>query len=327
MNNLLPEGKLNNDLLIEIISTINNKNHNLKPKIGEDSAVLNIRKYNEILLSSDPITFETKKIGTNLLDVCANDIYASGGIPKWLLITTLIPINTDFSNLKEIMLELNKTAEDLGIDIIGGHTEVTKSVNKIILSGTIIGVYNQDFITGQKIEEKQSIILAGYAGIEASKIILDNYSKKTLNLIQLESFSKKESINIKKIADNGISTKKIIKMHDPTEGGIATALHELCEFGDVSCEIEFEKINFLPNFVEVCKDLEIDPMGSISSGCLLIICKQEDENIITSKYKSIGIPANIIGKTTNREKDNIIKKNKEKINLKRFDQDEILKIF
>ena len=327
MSDFLPEGKLNNDLLLEILSTINNKNSNTNPKIGEDSAVLDIRKYSEILLSSDPITFETKKIGTNLLDVCTNDIYASGGIPKWLLITTLIPINTNFSSIKKIILELSKAAKDLDIDIIGGHTEVTKSVNKIILSGSIIGVYNQDFKAGQKIQENQSIILAGYAGIESSKIIIDNSSKKNQNLIKLESFSKKESINIKKIANNGISTKKIIKMHDPTEGGIATALHELCEFGDVSCEIEFDKINFLPNFVEVCKDLEIDPMGSISSGCLLIICKQKDKNIITSKYKSIGIPVNIIGKTTNREKNNIIKINKEKTNLKRFDQDEILKIF
>ena len=82
MSDFLPEGKLNNDLLLEILSTINNKNSNTNPKIGEDSAVLDIRKYSEILLSSDPITFETKKIGTNLLDVCANDIYASGGIPN-----------------------------------------------------------------------------------------------------------------------------------------------------------------------------------------------------------------------------------------------------
>ena len=327
MSNFLPEGKLNNDLLKKLLSSINNRNHDIKPKIGEDSAVLDIKKYSEILLSSDPITFETKEIGSNLLDVCSNDIYASGGIPKWLLITTLIPVNTTYSSLKKIILKLNETAEKLGIDIIGGHTEVTKSVNKIILCGSIIGVYNQDFKANQKIYENQSIILAGYAGIEAANIILDNTSKKNQNLIKLKSFTKNESINVEKIANNGISTKKIIKMHDPTEGGIATALHEICEFGKVSCEIEFEKINFLPNFIEVCKDLKIDPIGAISSGCLLIICKKEDENIITSKYKTVGIPVNIIGKTTNKKKNNTIKINKEIINLKRFDQDEILKIF
>ena len=326
MSNFLPEGKLNNDLLVEILNSIKNKNPKTKPIIGEDSAVLDITKYSEILLSSDPITFETKEIGSNLLDVCSNDIYASGGIPKWILITTLIPINTTFSSLKKIISELNKSAEKLGIDIIGGHTEVTKSVNKIILSGSIIGVYNQDFRANQKIQENQSIILAGYAGIEASKIIINNSSKKNQNLIKLEKYSNNESINIKKIANSGISTKKIIKMHDPTEGGIATALHEICEFGNVSCEIEFEKIIFLPNFIEVCKDLKLDPIGSISSGCLIIICKKEDENIIVSKYESNGIPVNIIGKTTNKKNNNIININKEKINLKRFAQDEILKI-
>ena len=103
MSNFLPEGKLNNDLLVEILNSIKNKNPKTKPIIGEDSAVLDITKYSEILLSSDPITFETKEIGSNLLDVCSNDIYASGGIPKWILITTLIPINTTFSSLKKIL--------------------------------------------------------------------------------------------------------------------------------------------------------------------------------------------------------------------------------
>ena len=57
MNNFLPLGKLNNKLLIKILNDI--KNDGASPKIGEDSATINIRNDNNLLLSSDPITFDS----------------------------------------------------------------------------------------------------------------------------------------------------------------------------------------------------------------------------------------------------------------------------
>ena len=58
MNNFLPLGKLNNKLLIKILNDI--KNDGASPKIGEDSATINIRNDNNLLLSSDPITFDSE---------------------------------------------------------------------------------------------------------------------------------------------------------------------------------------------------------------------------------------------------------------------------
>ena len=52
MNNFLPLGKLNNKLLIKIVNDI--KNEGASPKIGEDSATINIRSDNNLLLSPPP---------------------------------------------------------------------------------------------------------------------------------------------------------------------------------------------------------------------------------------------------------------------------------
>ena len=94
---ILPEGKLNNNLLKKLFSDIKNSSPK-KPKIGEDSTEILIKDHKKILVSSDPITFETDDIGGNLIDICSNDIYASGGIPKWLLVTCLIPLNTSLAH-------------------------------------------------------------------------------------------------------------------------------------------------------------------------------------------------------------------------------------
>ena len=303
------------------------KNDGASPKIGEDSATINIRNDNNLLLSSDPITFDSENIGEYILDICANDIYAAGGEPKWFLITILIPPKTSYNKLKRVISKVNSRAQSLKVDIIGGHTEVTESVNKIVLSGTIVGRINKNFVPNQIVKGNQSIILGGQAGIEGSKIIVENTESNHKIISNLKKSIKNLTISVNNIAKIAISTGKIIKMHDPTEGGISTALHELCEFSDIGCEIIENEIKFVDNFNEACQILNLNPLGVISSGCLLMICKEKDSSEIINKLRSSDIPAIKIGKTTNSKKRNIIKKDGKKENLERFDQDEIIKIF
>ncbi|MCH2673328.1 MAG: AIR synthase-related protein [Dehalococcoidia bacterium] len=303
------------------------KNDGASPKIGEDSATINIRNDNNLLLSSDPITFDSENIGEYILDICANDIYAAGGEPKWFLITILIPPKTSYNKLKRVISKVNSRAQSLKVDIIGGHTEVTESVNKIVLSGTIVGRINKNFVPNQIVKGNQSIILGGQAGIEGSKIIVENTESNHKIITNLKKSIKNLTISVNNIAKIAISTGKIIKMHDPTEGGISTALHELCEFSDIGCEIIENEIKFVDNFNEACQILNLNPLGVISSGCLLMICKEKDSSEIINKLRSSDIPAIKIGKTTNSKKRNIIKKDGKKENLERFDQDEIIKIF
>ena len=220
MNSFLPVGKLNNKLLQDLLSEINNAGPT--PKIGEDSAIISIRDQEDLLVSSDPITFDSENIGKYVLDVCANDIYAAGGEPKWFLLTTLIPPKTRYSDLKKVLSEVNERAKLLNIDIVGGHTEITEAVNKIILSGTILGTFNKNFINGQVVKENQTIILGGLAGIEGSKIITENIKLSNSKLKNLSNLASNLSISVSEIAEIVISTGKIIKMHDPTEGGIST---------------------------------------------------------------------------------------------------------
>ena len=78
-----------------------------------------------------------------------------------------------------------------------------------------------------------------------------------MDLESLSNFSKNLSLSVKDISITAVNTKKVIKMHDPTEGGIATAIHEITEFGNVGCEIIYEIINFVNYFEETCKKLNL----------------------------------------------------------------------
>ena len=134
-------GKLNINLLDELLSSIKKKDPRLVmgPKVGEDAAVIDIGdKY--LISTTDPITFTSYRIGWYMVNVNANDIATMGGTPKWLLASIFLPENkTDSALVKEIFHDIEKAADELGIVLCGGHTEITQGLDRPIVSGHMLG--------------------------------------------------------------------------------------------------------------------------------------------------------------------------------------------
>jgi hydrogenase maturation factor len=59
-------------------------------------------------------------------------------------------------------------------------------------------------------------------------------------------------------------------MHDPTEGGIATAVHEIVHAANLGALIEAEMLTIFPETQMLCDHYYLDPLGLIASGALLI---------------------------------------------------------
>ena len=55
------------------------------------------------------------------------------------MLSVLLPENSSEAELKTLMHDIDKVCEQLQIEVIGGHTEVTKAVNQIIVTVTGIG--------------------------------------------------------------------------------------------------------------------------------------------------------------------------------------------
>ena len=90
-------------------------------------------------------------------------------------------------------------------------------------------------------------------------------------------------------------------MHDPTEGGLATGLFELARVSNTGVMIYEEKIKCLEEARILCSEYELDPMGVIASGALLIVVDPDDREAVTSKLVQNGIECSVIGKLTDKE--------------------------
>ena len=129
------------------------------------------------------------------------------------------------------MNELVQTARSLGIDIIGGHTEVTDSVTRTVVSVTMIGkpVVKGKMFKTSDVQPGDDIIMTKYAGLEGTAIIASDFSGE-LSLTEQERKELariKESLSVVKDGRIAAETDGIHAMHDITEGGVLGAVCEL----------------------------------------------------------------------------------------------------
>ena len=333
--NTFQVGKLNSNLLNELVSSIKKKDPRVVvgPKVGEDAAVIDFGdKY--LISTTDPITFTSYKIGWYMVNVNANDIATMGGTPKWLLASIFLPENrTDSALVKEIFHDIEKAADELGIALCGGHTEITKGLDRPIVSGHMLGEVDKDkLVTNSQASVGDEIILTKGIAIEGMALLAREkeleLSGKYGNLFveRVKTFLHDPGISVVKEAHIANQTADIRAMHDPTEGGLATGLLELASVSNTGVLIYEEKIRYLEETRILCSEYKLDPLGVIASGALLIVVAPDDREAVLSKIVQNNIECSVIGKLTDKDDGLKIIVGGEERELPFFEVDEITRV-
>ena len=107
--------------------------------VGEDCAALKLENGEIFVISTDPITGTAKDVGKLAVHITANDIASSGAEPIGIMLSLLLPEWVTEREMKEIMGQVEDACHVLNIQIMGGHTEVTKAVNQPVMTVTGVG--------------------------------------------------------------------------------------------------------------------------------------------------------------------------------------------
>ena len=342
----LRAGKLPPDLLASFLSELGapEKRVLLGPGVGEDAAFISFGS-TTLIAKSDPITFATDRIGWYAIQVNANDIAASGGTPKWFLATLLLPENEPASTAKEIFEQLHRAAQELGITLIGGHTEVTVGLPRPIIAGTMLGeAAPSETVSTSTAAPGDDVILTTGIAIEGTAIIArESKSQLTgagLSETEIEDAAAlldSPGISIVSAARIAGATGHVTAMHDATEGGLAGALEELALAYNTGITVDAARVTVLPETRRICDALDLDPWGLIASGALLITNKPAGTQDIITALSDDGIPASVIGAVTeydtesgpNQDPHDRLQRIVDGIAgpLPRFDRDEIARLY
>ncbi|MCR5790264.1 MAG: AIR synthase family protein, partial [Lachnospiraceae bacterium] len=252
------------------------------------------------VMSTDPITGTTHDIGALSVHVTANDIASSGAEVIGVMLSVLLPEGTEEEALKDMMRQVEETCEELHIQTIGGHTEVTGVVSAPVITVTGVGKVKRDrLITTSGAMVGDDVIVTKWIGLEGTSILAKE--KETLLAERFQPAfieeAKQFSRYLSVVADARTACRFAVhSMHDITEGGVFGALWEVAEASGVGLSIGLKDIPVRQETVELCEFFGISPYELISSGSMLITA--ENGYDIVQALREEGIHATVIGKVT-----------------------------
>ena len=272
-------GKLPPHVLTELLSNLGAADPRVLvgPGVGEDCAVVDMGD-RVLIAKSDPITFAADNVGRYVVQVNANDVACTGGVPRWFLPTVLLPASCTTDELRSIFADISDACRQIGVAIIGGHTEVTEGLPRPIVAGTMLGeLENRSRLvsTGGALDGDSIIVTTGVA-IEGAAILAREYGDE-LRALGLDGAALDNAAGY--LDDPGISvlpaaralfeTNSVHCMHDVTEGGLITALREVAAASNLGLVAEGESVPLLPECAAICEALGLDPLGLLGSGALI----------------------------------------------------------
>ena len=303
----------------------------LGPRVGEDAAAVDFGD-RLLVAKSDPVTFATDRAGWYAVQVCANDVACTGATPRWFLATLLVPERFSQDDAVRVFEDVVSACRELGVALIGGHSEVTQGIERPIVMGTMLGEVDRDrLISTGGAREGDSIVLTKGLAVEGTALLARDFPSALAQAGVTPDAVKKsaallDSPGISVITDALIccAQDRLHSLHDITEGGLATALHEVASASELGVAIEEGSVPILPETEEVCSALGLNPLGLLASGALLATLPAPAVPQLLHALERGGIDAWEIGQVLPPEEGCILfTRHGEELPLPVFDRDEL----
>jgi len=269
------------------------------PKVGLDAAAVAVDA-GVLVVASDPVTYAADRIGWYAVHVNANDIFVCGAEPKWLLADILLPPGQARA-AENILAEIHQACDELGVLLIGGHTEMTPDLPRPIVAGFMIGrAVGERVLTAAGVRQGDVIILTKGVAVEGTAVIAREFEGKLLEKLPRSVVRRSRRF----LEDPGISVRTDARialqngagaMHDPTEGGLLNGLWEMSRASGLAFHIDADRVNVFPETRAVCEYLDINPLGLLASGALLLSCAEKEAGNLLKAFASRDLAAAVIG--------------------------------
>ena len=332
----LPPGKLPGDLLDRLIETYRtppDPSVMVEASYGFDAAAISVGG-EPLVVKSDPITFATEEAAHYLVAVNANDIACMGATPRWMTVVGLLPEGgTTRESVERMFAELQQACTAANVSLVGGHTEITIGLDRPLLIGTMLGLSGDDgLLHPGKASVGDELWLTKYAGLEGTAILANERRDELAALIGERGISvaagliHDPGISVVRDAQVALSTHQVTALHDPTEGGVATAVHEIAEASSLGATVDRSVIPVRDDTRAICGYLGIDPLGLISSGALLMAAKPGAGETLTNAFDGTGIQLTRIGEMVDRDHGFTMRDGDDISPLPRYDSDELTRV-
>ena len=245
-----------------------------------------------------PIFFPGGDIGKLAVCGTVNDLAMGGARPLYLSLSFIIEEGLPQSELNEIVVSVQRAAQQAGVKIVTGDTKVVHrgSADKLFINTAGIGIIAEGVdISGSNAKPGDSVLLSGPIGDHGIAVLsrregLSFSTRLESDCAPLNSL----------VADMLNASPNIHCLRDPTRGGLATTLNELAEQSGVSIRIEEERVPVREEVLAACEMLGLDPLYIANEGRLVAIVTAEDADGVlrAMRRNRYGKEASLIGEVS-----------------------------
>ncbi|MDR7520929.1 MAG: AIR synthase family protein [Armatimonadota bacterium] len=293
--------------------------------IGQDCAVLDFGE-TACVVTTDPITGSAARLGWYAVHVACNDLAASGAEPVGLLLTVLLAESAGLADLDRIMAEAGSAAQGVGVEIVGGHTEVTPGLPKTLVVTAAIGrAPRGGYIRADGGRPGDTLVLTKAAGLEGTAILAEDLADRLRPAVGKATLARARGLieRISVVPEGRIAARAgATAMHDVTEGGVLTGVWELAEASGCGVDLNADAVPVLEETRAICRALNADPLGLIGSGAMLVAAP--DPAPVCAALAAAGIPSAVVGTLTEHER--IVRRGGTAVPLEPFDRDELWRV-
>lgn len=326
-------GKLPNEMLARLLDKVHHRDPRVivGPGIGRDATVIDTGGPKLLVAKTDPITFASDMIGWYAVNINANDVACTGAQPSWFLATVLLPEGASRELAESVFDQITGACDELEIELVGGHTEVTFGLDRPIVVGALLGeVERERLVRPDGGRPGDALILTKGIAIEGTGVLAREAGQR-LEMLRMspgdiaaaKRYIVDPGISVVREAAAACDAVRVHAMHDPTEGGLATALHELAEASGVGIIAQEEAIEVLPLTRAVCDAAGLDPLGLLASGALLIVVAEAQSARALAAIQTTGRAAWRIGSLAAAAEGVIMVSKSQRQALPRFARDEV----
>jgi hydrogenase maturation factor len=332
----LQPGKLPAAMLAELLANVAHHDPRviIGPGVGRDAAVIDLGD-RLLVAKTDPVTFATERIGWYAVNVNANDIACMGARPAWFLATALLPAGAPDELPAQIFDDLQQACAALDVELVGGHTEVTLGIDRPMIIGAMLGETTHDeLVSGEGVTPGDAVLLTKGIAIEGTALLardaadaLATFGVPATTIAAAAALLFEPGISVVADARAICDAVRPRLLHDPTEGGIATALHEMAQAAQATIHITPDAIPILDETRAVCDALALGPLGLLASGALLAIVAENDAAAAQRRLHERGIACARIGRVVVGEPAVILGAENQAAPLPSFARDELARFF
>lgn len=269
-----------------------------------------VRNGADLMLTTDgftvkPLEFPGGNIGSLAVHGTVNDLAVSGAIPHYLSLNLFIEEGLEVALLQRLLQSLADAAREAGVRVACGDTKVVPrgKGSGVYFATAGVGLRDRQLQLGfAQIQAGDAIVVSGPVGDHGIAVMLAREQ------FGLRGDVRSDAASVLPLTRDACTLSGLRYMRDPTRGGLATVLHELCRATGLGVRVREAAIPVRDPVRSVCEMLGYDPYYLACEGRVVAVVAPEHAEPLLAIWQALpqGTDAAIIGALDQGEPDVVL---------------------